>query len=47
MYTEAIYTILPTDFEEVDGLRMAGGIEYQLYRKVVDEEQETTEESAE
>lgn len=47
MYTEAIYTILPTDFEEVDGLRMAGGIEYQLYRKVVEDEQEAPEESAE
>lgn len=45
MYTEAIYTILPTDFEETDGLRLAGGIEYQLYRKV--EEQEAPEESAE
>lgn len=45
MYTEAIYTILPTDFEEVDGLRIAGGIEYQLYRKV--EAQETTEETTE
>ena len=32
MYTEAIYTILPTDFEEVDGVRVAGGIEYQIYR---------------
>lgn len=35
MYTEAIYTILPTDLEEVDGIRMAGGIEYQIYRAVV------------
>ena len=34
MYTEAIYTILPTDFEEVDGIRIAGGIEYQIYRAV-------------
>ena len=34
MYTEAIYTILPTDFEEVDGVRVAGGIEYQIYRAV-------------
>lgn len=33
MYTEAIYTILPTDFDEVDGVRLAGGIEYQIYRK--------------
>lgn len=34
MYTEAVYTILPTDFEEVDGVRIAGGIEYQIYRAV-------------
>lgn len=34
MYTEAIYTILPTDFEEEDGVRIAGGIEYQIYRAV-------------
>ena len=33
MYTEAVYTSLPTDFEEVDGVRVAGGIEYQIYRK--------------
>ena len=33
MYTEAVYTILPTDFEEVDGVRVAGGIGYQIYRK--------------
>lgn len=34
MYTEAIYTILPTDFEDTDGVRVAGGIEYQIYRAV-------------
>lgn len=34
MYTEAIYTILPTDFEATDGVRYAGGIEYQIYRAV-------------
>lgn len=34
MYTEAIYTILPTDFEETDGIRVAGGIEFQIYRAV-------------
>ena len=34
MYTEAVYTILPTDFDEVDGVRVAGGIEYQIYRAV-------------
>lgn len=34
MYTEAIYTILPTDFDVEDGVRIAGGIEYQIYRAV-------------
>lgn len=34
MYTEAVYTIVPTDFEETDGVRVAGGIEYQIYRAV-------------
>lgn len=34
MYTEAVYTILPTDFEVEDGVRVAGGIEYQIYRAV-------------
>lgn len=34
MYTEAVYTIIPTDFEETDGVRVAGGIEYQIYRAV-------------
>lgn len=33
-YTEAVYTILPSDFEEEDGVRVAGGIEYQIYRAV-------------
>lgn len=33
-YTEAVYTILPSDFEVVDGVRIAGGIEYQIYRAV-------------
>lgn len=33
-YTEAVYTILPSDFEEVDGIRVAGGIEFQIYRAV-------------
>ena len=40
MYTEAIYTILPADFEESDGIRMAGGIEYQIYRTVSTETKE-------
>lgn len=34
MYTEAVYTILPSDFEAEDGIRVAGGIEYQIYRAV-------------
>ena len=34
MYTEAIYTILPEDLEEEDGIRIAGGIEFQIYRQV-------------
>lgn len=31
MYTEAIYTVIPADLEEIDGVRCAGGIEYQIY----------------
>ena len=34
MYTEAIYTILPKDFAVEDGVRIAGGIEFQIYRAV-------------
>ena len=34
MYTEAVYTLLPEDFEEEDGIRVAGGSEYQIYRAV-------------
>ena len=33
-YTEAPYSILPDDFEEVDGIRYGSGIEYQIYRQV-------------
>lgn len=32
MYTEAAYTILPKDFEEENGIRVADGIEFQIYR---------------
>ena len=32
MYTEAVYTILPEDLEETEGVRVAGGIEFQIYR---------------
>lgn len=34
MYTESCYMYTPTDIEEVDGLRYAGGVEYQIYRVV-------------
>ena len=34
MYTEAVYSIIPSDFEEVDGIRVSGGIEFQIYRAV-------------
>ena len=38
-YTEAIYTIIPTDLEVADdGIRYAGGIEFQIYRGVESEE---------
>ena len=32
-YTEALYQIMPTDLEEVDGIRYANGVEYQIYTK--------------
>ena len=34
MYTEAVYSILPVDFGETDGVRVAGGVEYQIDRAV-------------
>lgn len=34
MYTEAIYTIVPDDLKQEDGLRIAGGMEFQIYRAV-------------
>lgn len=34
LYTDAVYSILPTDLEEVDGLRFCDGMEYQIYRVV-------------
>lgn len=33
-YTEAVYTILPEDLEVEDDIRVAGGIEFQVYRAV-------------
>ena len=34
MYTDAMYTILPEDIPEVDGVRLSCGIEFQIYRPV-------------
>ena len=34
MYTESCYMYTPDDIEEVNGLRYAGGVEYQIYRVV-------------
>ena len=34
MYTEAFYTIIPEMLEEVDGVRYAQGIEFQIYRPI-------------
>lgn len=33
-YTEAIYTVIPDDFEIENGVRFAGGIEFQIYKAV-------------
>lgn len=32
LYTESVYTILPKDLKEIDGLRVANGIEFQIYK---------------
>lgn len=34
MYTEACYMYLPNDIEEVEGIRYANGVEFQIYRMV-------------
>lgn len=34
MYTEGCYNTLPEDFEEVEGVRYAGAVEFQIYRAV-------------
>ena len=34
MYTDSCYMFFPQNFEEVDGVRFAGGVEYQIYRLV-------------
>lgn len=41
--TEGSYAIFPNDLEEIDGLRLSGGIEFQIYRKVEDEPEEEDE----
>ena len=33
-YTEACYNTLPEDFEEVDGIRYAGTMEFQIYKAI-------------
>lgn len=33
MYTEGMYTFLPVDLEETDGIRYSDGMEFQIYRK--------------
>lgn len=33
-YTEGCYNTLPEEFEEIDGIRYAGGMEYQIYKAV-------------
>lgn len=33
-YTEAFYTIVPNFFEEVDGIKYASGIEFEIYKAV-------------
>lgn len=38
-YTESMYTIYPSDLEEVDGLRIANGIEFQIYAAPVETEE--------
>lgn len=37
LYTEAPYTVLPNDFEEVDGVKISGNLEFEVYRKKNDE----------
>ena len=38
--TEGIYSILPVDMEEIDGVRFSAGIEFQIYRKIEEDEEE-------
>lgn len=34
LYTEACYSTIPEDYEELDGVRYAGTMQYQIYRTV-------------
>lgn len=34
VYTDAMYTLLPKDLEEFEGLRLSRGMEYQIYRQI-------------
>lgn len=51
LYTEAVYTIIPEDFNKDDGVRIAGYCEFEIYRPVKEapekEEEEPAEEPAE
>ena len=38
MYTEACYSTIPEDYEELDGVRYAGTMQYQIYRAVSTED---------
>lgn len=38
--TEVPYTILPQDFEEIDGVRVAGDIEFHIYKRVEEPKKE-------
>lgn len=40
MYTEAVYTLIPEDLIEEDGVRYSCGMEYQIYRAVTKEDEE-------
>lgn len=38
LYTDALYANIPEDFKDEDGVRIANGIEFQIYRQVDTEE---------
>ena len=33
VYTDAVFTLIPDDFEEVDGVKIAGRLKFEVYRK--------------